>query len=644
MLLAVLAFGPARATAAGRRAPALAPANTVIDGPSPDITALSGMAVARDGTGGVVYLKTVSGGPHVFVSRLLAGRFQAPQQVDASLSGPSSQPVIAASNPGQLVIAFVNAGELYTVQSPNAGSPLSAPSGRFTGAGNPALAMSPFGKAYLAFTATAGSGADVRTAFYNQGAWTLESASLNVTPGDDAGTGTGRPEVAAAGDGVGIVVWGENGHVYSRRLWGASPSVVDQQVDVAFLSGLPEVSADQPAVASGGDSSYAAIAFRETFADGSSQQSRVLTNRLQAGQVDGISQTDGITTSGGEGADQPQVVASEYGAGFVTSEHQQSHDIYAASLGSNEHPNPPGMVNGQIESAAPDAVPATAGLYSTLIAFQQTPGSAGAPEIRVRYAPGGSDLGPEQVISSPSLGPSDAGSGLVAGGDVAGDAAIAWVQGSGAGAQIVAAQLYQPPGGFRPRSRFRYATSANPVLAWSTAAEQWGPVRYVVSLDGVPVATTTQHQIQVPATVADGSHPWQVTAVNPGGLTSSAPAATVFVDTVAPQVSISVSGPRRVGAQVRVHVRDTDAPPPLAPADASGIQSAQIDWGDGTARSIEHTARHVYPQRGTYVITVMVRDRAGNRTTVVRRVTIRPKRKRRAKLKPAKRRKKGRRR
>ena len=42
---------------------------TVIDGPSVDGIVLGDVAMAADGTGGLVYTKTVDGKPHVFASR-----------------------------------------------------------------------------------------------------------------------------------------------------------------------------------------------------------------------------------------------------------------------------------------------------------------------------------------------------------------------------------------------------------------------------------------------------------------------------------------------------------------------------------------------------------------------------------------------
>jgi hypothetical protein len=126
--------------------------------------------------------------------------------------------------------------------------------------------MSNFGKAYLAFTATDGAGGgDVRCAFYYQGQWALESAPLDNRPADPAGLGDGRPQVATAGDGTAIVVWGEDGHIYSRRVVGTSPSVVDEQADPPSAYGWAETGAGatDPAVAVGGDDSYATVAFEE---------------------------------------------------------------------------------------------------------------------------------------------------------------------------------------------------------------------------------------------------------------------------------------------------------------------------------------------------------------------------------------------
>lgn len=637
MLALIWALSAAPANAVNSPTPA---PPVTIDGPSAAIVGLNGMSIARDGTGGLVYLKDVGGVAHVFVSDLLSGTFQPPVQIDPGLVGPSSQPVIAAGQDGLLLVAFVNSGTLYVVQTPGDLAPLGAPQALYADAANPSLSISNFGKAYLAFTALNGAGgADVRTAYYDQGQWALGSGPLDDNPADAAGTGTGRPEVATAGDGIGIVAWGENGQIFTRRVIGTTLSVVDERADVPTLDGWQEVSSSEPVISAGGDDTYASVAFQEELTSGGAKQSRVLMNRLHGSQYDGIEEGDGASTGGAEGADQPQTAVTEYGAGFVTSEHDQTHELYATTLGSNDVFGQTVRVDSLPNSDPPDAVPATAGLVSNLITWQQTPGIAGTAEIRVRYAADGADLGPEQVLSSPALGATDADQGLVAAGDVSGDAAVAWVQGSGAATSIVAAQMYQVPGGFVPARSFTYATTATPTLSWSGAAELWGSPQYVVNLDGVQIGQTPALSLTTP--IANGRHVYQVTAVNQAGLSTPAPAATVFVDTVAPSVSFTVGGTRVVKTRQQLSVRYSDPPPPgLPPSAASGVATVLVKWGDGTTGRIRRTtASHVYTRTRKFTITVTATDRAGNVTVVKKTITIKPKPKPKPKPKRSKKRK-----
>ena len=639
MLACVWVLSPGRAAAARTRT--LAP-QTVIAGPSSAIVSLDGMSINRDGTGGLVYLEDIGGVAHVFVSELLNGSFQAPVQVDAGLLGASSQPVIAAGQDGLLLVAFVNSRTLYVVQTGGNGTPFGAPGAIYADAENPSLSMSNFGKAYLAFTALNGAGGgDVRAAFYDQGQWALGSTPLDANPADAAGTGRGRPDVAAAGDGTGIVVWGENGAIFSRRVVGVTPSTVYEQADVPSLDGWQEVSAGDPVISAGGDSTYASVAFQEELSSGGATQSRVLMNRLHVSQYDGIEEGDGITTGGPEGADQPQTAVTEYGAGFVTSEHDQTHELYATTLGSNDVFGRTVRVDSLPNSVPPDAVPATAGLVSNLIAWQQSPGIAGPAEIRLRYAADGADFSPEEVVSSPTLGATDADQGLVAAGDVSGDAAVAWVQGTGAGTYIVAGQLYQAPGGFVPARSFTYATTSTPTLSWSGAAELWGSPQYAVRLDGTLIAQTTATSAAAP--MSNGRHVYQVTAVNQAGLSTPAPPGTVFVDKVAPRVSASIRGTSIVATRERLTVRYSDLPPPGLPRSAaSGVATVSVNWGDGTIARIRRTsASHVYTRTRRYTVTITATDRAGNRTVLKKTITIKhkpkPRKKRKGKGKKGKR-------
>ena len=66
----------------------------------------------------------------------------------------------------------------------------------------------------------------------------------------------------------------------------------------------------------------------------------------------------------------------------VTSVRTTSHDVFANELWDNGGPLGTTQVNSLPNLATPVALPATAGLYSNLIAWQQNPGSAGLAEIR----------------------------------------------------------------------------------------------------------------------------------------------------------------------------------------------------------------------------------------------------------------------
>jgi hypothetical protein len=412
--------------------------------------------------------------------------------------------------------------------------------------------------------------------------------------------------------------------VFTRRLWATSPSIVVEQAD-GPLPGCTEVSADEPGVGSGGDSSYAAVSFHEVLSCSGVQSSRVLVNRLHASTYDGISRADGVSGPG-DPADQPGVTVGEYGHGWVTSSRGTSNNVFGEFLGDNESAGGVLQINQEPNASAPNPVPATAGLYSNLIAWQHDPGAGVATDVRARYATsGGSSLGPEMTLSSASQGPTNAADGLAAGGDVNGDAAVAWVQGTGGSAQIVAARLYQTPAPVTAGSAFRYVRSSRVLLSWTPQRASWGPITYTVSVDGAVVGQTQATSFAVPS-LTDGRHTWQVVASNPAGLTSTMTPAQVFVDTVAPAISFTLSGKRLADSTVHLSVKATDAPAGVPASHASGVARVTVYWGDGTPHYlITHGKFHVYRHAGRFRIRVVAVDRAGNTTTVSRVVKISPK-------------------
>lgn len=600
-----------------------------LDGPSADVVSLAGVAVARDGTGGLAYLKRIDGVPHVFVSALTGGSFRAPRQVDAGLPGPASQPVIAAGMRGLLLVAFVSGGQLYVVQRGGGSAGFGPPASLAVGGVNPALQITSFDKGYLAFTVPSGTGSDVRSAFYNRGHWSIEPSALNAVTGDDAGQGAGRPAVAASGDGVATVAWGESGHIFTRRVWGDAPSVILEQAD-GDPRGCSELAADSPAVGVGGDSSFVTVAFREAVRCGPVSRSRVFMNRLHGSQYDGLQPADGLPDGRAAGASEPQVGVGEYGFGFVASTLEGTQDIHAQQLRYDGATGGQLKVNSGAMATDPHVTVGVAGLYVTTLAWQQDPGSAGLPEIRLRYALDGITPAPEQILSTPALGPTDAAQGLSSAGDYNGNLAVAWVQGAPGQRRIVAVQLFEAPSGFGPLRPFAYALSAHPVLSWTPSRQHWG-VRYSVTVDGRPVGLTQGTSFRVASSLPDGSHVWQVAALGGGGQRRIASPAQVFVDTTAPRVRFSLRGKLIPRSPVQAFVGYVDLPHgggstgPVGAEAASGVKTVAISWGDARSTQLPpgyHRARHAYTRRGRYRILVTVLDRAGNSTRLVRYVAI----------------------
>jgi hypothetical protein len=581
---------------------------------------LDGMSIARDGTGGIVYLEYVNGAQHVVVSRIVGGVFRAPEQVDSSLGGGSSQPVIAASNGGLVLVAFINSGSLYVVSRPSSSKPWSQPQFLAGGAGNPSIQANNFGKAYVAFTAAAGGGSNVRSAYYYNRQWAVESASLNASPGDDAGTGLGRPKVATAGDSIATVAWGERGHVYTRRVWVTSPSIVHEQADVPSIGGFTEVSADQPDVSAGGNSSWIGVVFDETLTHGTQKQSRVFYNRLQGSAYNGIAAADGTATPG-EGADDPRIAMAEYGNGLVTSARQSTNQLYTGVLGPNGLFAQTYRADSLTNASPPHAAPGVVGLNSLVLAWQQDNGILGGSEVRARFFTVSSGLGPEQVLSTPTWGPTAAENGIAAGGDQNGDVGVAWVQGTPGFLRIVVGQLYESPG--PPTSLSKYARSTHPQLSWSPPTAAWGPMHYTVRVDGVVAGSTSTPSITVPVRESKGWHSWTVTATNPAGLQSRGARGRFLIDTTRPRVDFNVTGSLTAGGTVAINLQYTDRPPGVRYS--SGVGSVIVQWGDGRRSAVpvgQPRRFHVYARPGRYRVTVIVTDRAKNATRRAQLLTI----------------------
>jgi len=579
-----------------------------LDGPSAGIDRLGGVDVSRDGTAALVYTKQDGDALHVFASRLTGGNWQPPQRLDTGLGGASSQPVIATGDRGEILIAFVNAGQLYTVTRPAGqsagGFPAAVPLGA-TGASDPSIALSIHGKGYLAYTAaTPDSRHDVRAAFLTRGGWSLIGSPLDNDPTRDAGVGTGRPRIAAAADGLAVVAWGETGNVYARRIWGTSPSVVSPQASIDSFQGQGGGVADSPEVGAGYDSSVVTIAFRQSFGS----VSRVIGRRLRGSAFDGPYAADGLASPAPEGADRPRIAVGGAGDGLLTSERQTTNGTWALNVG---HSPSPMEIDSGGSTSAPDPVPAL-GPGTGLVAYQQS--GAGTADVRVRlFASAG--FGPEATVTDSSLGPTVADQGLEASADGAGDVVVAFVQGAPGARRIVVGGLYVPPRSFSATFSSRFGRSSRPLLTWSSAAASLGGVRYSVAVDGALVATTGGTRAR-PTPVADGAHTVRITATDRHGQASTAALRRLLIDTTAPVARVSVRGRALVGTALRFRLSAVDRPP-RGRVPTSGLAPVLVRFGDRKAqrvapRALTRGLEHRYLRAGRYRVLVSAPDAAGN--------------------------------
>src|SRR5690242_3323796 len=198
------------------------PADSV-DGPA-EIDSLGGVDVARDGGGGVAYLKRDAGVPQVFVSRLVGGQWRPPQKVSGG--APVSEAAITAMDGGRLAVVWVAGNDVVaSVLQGNAPPTPPVVLGSGAGAGGVDVDMGIDQVGYAVWQAAG----DVHAARLEGTTWTAIPAPVDINQAHEAGTGALRPRVAVSADGNAVVTWGEAGddgrtHVLARRITGMALS------------------------------------------------------------------------------------------------------------------------------------------------------------------------------------------------------------------------------------------------------------------------------------------------------------------------------------------------------------------------------------------------------------------------------------
>lgn len=621
--LRLLPLAAVAALAAATSAPAAYFPSAVID-QSPEILSAGDLDIARDGTGGVAYVKREGGVEHAFVSRFVGGAFLAPERIDGALAAGASQPVVAAADTQRLAVAFVSGGQLFVALRPAGAPGFQAPQLLSASGSDPSIDMSINGATYVTFTTPGAGGFDVRVARLARDATQFEVLpnALDLDGNRAAGDGTKRSQVAVSADGTAVAVWGEDGadgrtHVIGRRIFGSRLSVAPQDLTLDVLDGHAAGAADLPDIDIEDDSSYAWAVFRQRLDDG---RIHAVAKRLVGSQFEKPTQVDGFGYPAGADAEQLSIELNGRGVG-IASVAGGPAGTFAATLvddgffpGVNIGTGAAGTVAGTGVSENNDAY----------VSWLPGDGSAQLRAFDIEPAkPGPALAGQTVTVSDPQFGPVAGALGMDLGVNRAGDAVAVFVQEAPGGRVLVAGSFDRAPGTFRTYTTSKVRKFARPPLSWAPSFELWGPVTYRVEIDGKPVGTTAETKLTPLQPVADGNHLWRVVATDRRGQETATPTRPLRVDGTPPEIAFRLTGKRVRGRPLTVRARVADGS--LKAPRGSGIARVTIDWGDKTRKVNRRTAKHRYARPGKYTIRVSAADRAGGTAVVQQRITIKRK-------------------
>lgn len=626
---------------------------TTIDGPSTEIVGLGGVAMAPDGTGGLVYVKTISGVPHIFVSRYAAGQWGPPIRVDWDRPYPASQPAIAAGPGGRLMVAWVTqvatlvSGEirdgLYSATlaqgTAEFGPSLLVDPNVGNGSGvDPSLAGTVPGKAIVAYRVVTKAFserqftnaaqlrpgdvlADIRVARMEGDRWSrLGAINRNPAASMRPPTEANGPRVAIGATGRAVVAWQEPDQTGAARAWMRR---IDGTTVGPVLSASPEawegspVTGDVTALAvamTGIDRAQVAVRVEEgPTASSSPGGGRIFLTRLashaspEGGKPNGPAQIEVGTSAAPLG---PPAVAGADGEG------KEGSMLLAYAAGSTARVvgvDPLGNLAPPASPAAPPAEPgspmvaAVAGESGGTIAYETT--AEGIPGVAVRQelAEGAAQTA---VLYGPVGGPV---AGLAGDGVESGDALIGFCQGEAGSLAIVGDRIAAPPARFAVQVPKEWVRPGRARIRWSTPPSGVGGLTYSLLIDGRAVTSGLTRQLLVPrrGQVSSGVNRVQVLATDRLGGDFLSKPVKLRVDGQPPRLRSHL----RHGAVLVLGLEDLQ----------SGLKAAatRISFGDGDhARGGAHFT-HRYARPGRYVVRVRAADRVRNRLFQTFRVAVR---------------------
>lgn len=643
--IATPAFG-AYTTEAGA---VILPAIT-IDGPSEEIVGFGGVAMAEDGTGGLVYLERVEGVPHVFVSQYLGGHWQAPIRVDTGQPYAAGWPRIGAADGGELVVVWATpfATEHNLPVEELLGSTLGAGSATFgppmivdpdirAGTGtSPDLAMSSTGQADVVYRVvedetgrissvpllrTGDVVEEVRVAHYNQQTWS-DLGAVNRDRGVSMRPPTqfNAPQIAVSPIGNGIVVWQEPdiegvARIWARRLFGSTLNYVLPVSATSFAGAPIGLDADAPSLTFS-RFGQAEVAYRQAAGPGSPLPGpRVMLNTLPDGEA---ARTSGTEFLGAEVADAavPGGATATVGPPSIDIDEKRDIRLLYDSDGTPRvvEGNDRGLV-GTLSLGpgfARSDIPAQSVMNPAGGGVSAWPSAdaAGSPAVALRedFPTGAVQTA---LVSGGAGGPigelAVARSGL-------GDGLVAFQQGPLGDAAIVAAQTTAPPKELILSTPTGWVKPSGAEVSWEPVLSADGPLSYRVVLDGRPLPTPAGAlRLRLSARgLGDGAHRVQLLATDMDGQATLSSPETLRVDGTPPAVTIERA---RTGTTVSVRVHD--------PYSGVDVHAIRVSFGDGHYAAGRRRLRHRYAHAGIYQVVVHVRDRLGNQGVVRRLVSVR---------------------
>jgi hypothetical protein len=616
----------------------------VIDGPSSDGLSLGGVAIAPDGTGGLVYTKTVDGVPHVFVSRYTGGQWNTPIRVDSGLPYDASQPAIAAGPDGRLLVVWVTQvatqvnGEVrYGLYSASLGPGAAgfAPAllvdpdvGNGTGV-TPSLAGTVPGKAAVAYrvvtkifglpgelnsAAQLRPGdvlADVRVARMEGDRWSRLGA-INRYPGASMRppSETNGPKLAIGDTGTAVVAWQEPDQTGAARVWmrrvtgmtlgpvlPASPETWEGRTigDDATAIGLEVTALDQARAAvlvGGGPSSPlpGPSIFLTSLGVNYTPKGATPTGPEPADDGSPPSRLGppSVAAADANGAEGSLLLGFAAGAGIRL--------VRVDSHGKLLPPEAPAGPPAELETPTVSAVDPEGG---GTVAYEAHD-NRGSPTVAVRqqFSAGGSQMA---LLYGPLGGPV---SQLLGDGSESGDALLAFRQGESGRFAIVADRISAQPARFQVQVPSAWVRPGRAKIRWGPAPSAVGGVTYALGLDGRVVKSGLSRRQIIPrrALLGSGTHRVQVLATDRlGGEVHSKPV-KLRVDSQPPRLRIRLRRGRRT---VLLRLRDPQ----------SGLRrsTARVSFGDGATAKRAATFRHRYGSPGRYTIRLGAEDRAHNR-------------------------------